>query len=372
MDREEAMARRVVAQQLDRERAERALTDADALDLGVQDTGRDAASWALANRGVPVAERVSLEQADELVLVWSLRGAPHYYRRADLQGVLDAVSPFDDADARKRTLNASKQLAAVGVDMLEGLGVVAEALREVVTTPMTKGDVSGALNARLPEPYLHWCNPCQATHVYEQPFRFAALFAGLELMPGTSPPVLRPVPGWRRPPGPGDPEQAPRRLGVIEGYLRLLGPATPADVAGFLEAPLTVVKQHWPVEAVETDVDGHRAWVLPGPPPRPVGPGLVRLLGSHDLYLQARDRERVVPDRARHKALWPVIGRPGAVLVGTEVVGTWRPRASGKTLNLVVDLWSRVPAATRTAIADEADRLAAHRGLGLGTVDLGG
>ena len=54
MKRTEALAYRIRAQQLDRAMTSRAFTEADILDFGVQDSGRDGASWALANRGVPV------------------------------------------------------------------------------------------------------------------------------------------------------------------------------------------------------------------------------------------------------------------------------------------------------------------------------
>ncbi len=63
MERTEALAYRIRAQQLDRAMAPRGLTDADILDFGVQDTGRDGASWALANRGVPVASAGELESS---------------------------------------------------------------------------------------------------------------------------------------------------------------------------------------------------------------------------------------------------------------------------------------------------------------------
>ncbi|MGO8610075.1 hypothetical protein ACC848_44805, partial [Rhizobium johnstonii] len=77
--------------------------------------------------------------------------------------------------------------------------------------------------------------------------RLAALRAGLELEPGTSPPVLRPVPGFA-PAAPSD------RLDVVRAYLRLLGPATPAQVAGYLDAALTDVQARWPADAVEVTV----------------------------------------------------------------------------------------------------------------------
>jgi hypothetical protein len=368
VDRYEALARRLAVQQLDRAPAPRPLTDADVLDLGVQDTGRDGASWALVNRGVPVESPAALAQSADLALVWTLRGAPHFYRRADLRGVLDATAPYDDADARKRTLDAHRPLTAAGIGMREGLGVVAAALREVVREPTVKGDVSGALNARLPAEYQRWCVPCQAQHVYEQPFRLSALAAGLELEPGTSPPVLRPVPGWDRPPGVGDPEQAPAHLRVIDAYLRLCGPSTPAATATFLEMPPALVKAHWPDAAEPVELEGAgkgTASALPGAPEPAATDGLVRLLGPFDLWLQARDREVVVPDTTRHKALWPTIGRAGAVLVGTEIAGTWRPKASGKRLTITVDAWDRVTPGVRTLVDEQAERLAAHRGVAL-------
>ena len=365
MDRYEALARRIAAQQLDRPVAERPVDDAAVLDLGVQDTGRDGASWALANRGVPVPGPQALVESPELALVWSLRGAPHHYRRTDLPGVLDATSPYSDADARKRTLDASRPLTAAGVGMLEAMGVVATTMREVVARPTVKGELSTALTERLPEPYLRWCHPCQATHVYEQTFRLSALAAGLELEPGTSPPVLRRIDGWEGAAALGDPERAPERLRVVDAYLRLCGPTTPAAAATFLDVPAAVVKGHWPAAASEVEVDGSRSWTLPDLPEPAATDGLVRLLGPFDLWLQARDRDLVVPDRTRHKGLWPTIGRPGAVLAGTDVVATWRPKASGRRLSVTVDAWDRLPTVDREWVGEQAERLAAHRGVAL-------
>ena len=52
--RADVLAYRIHAQQLDRpSSSRRGLTNAAIFDIGVQDTGRDGASWALVNRGVP-------------------------------------------------------------------------------------------------------------------------------------------------------------------------------------------------------------------------------------------------------------------------------------------------------------------------------
>jgi hypothetical protein len=359
LTREQVLSFRVHAQQLDR--AEGTVADTAVLDLGVQDTGTDGGPWALALRGVADVPEGAL------ALAWTLRGAPHLYRRADLPGVAAATAPFSDADAARRIVDAAKPLKAAGIPVLEALDTVAAAMRDVVREPTVKGDLSGALNARLPEPYQRFCRPCDAVHVYEQPFRLSALRAGLELEPGTSPPVLRPMPGF------APAAEVPAHLDVVRGYLRLLGPATPAHVAGYLEAPVTDVRAHWPADAVEVHVDGERRWLLDdeatrtaldAPPPH----GL-RLLGPFDLFLQGRDRGLLVADRPRAKELWPVLGRPGAVLVGADLAGTWRARKAGKRLTVTVAPWSAAPAG---ALAEQAERLAAFRGLTLAAVDVEG
>src|SRR4030095_12791816 len=94
MKRSEAMAYRIHAQQLDRAETCRRITDESVFDFGVQDTGRDGASWALANRGVPVREEAELEASPDVALAWTLRAAPHYYRRTDLPEILVATSPL--------------------------------------------------------------------------------------------------------------------------------------------------------------------------------------------------------------------------------------------------------------------------------------
>jgi hypothetical protein len=370
VDRAEAMAYRIHAQQLDREPADGPVTEAQIFDLGIQDTGRDGASWALANRGFPVASAAELEANPDVALVWTLRSAPHYYRRTDLPDVLTATSPFSEADATKRVFGAAAPLKSAGISTRDGLAEVAAQLRAVVTEPMVKGEVSTALSARLTEPYLRDCRPCNAVHSWEIPFRIGALHGGLELEPGTSPPVLRRIPGWpRRTPGPAtDPMAAPAHLQPIRSYLRLLGPATPQDIAAFLDAPVAEVKAHWPDDAVVVEVDGQRAWILGEVPEQPANE-LVKLLGGFDLFLQGKDRNRIVPDKTRHKTLWPTLGRPGAVLVGTDIVGTWRPKASGKKFTLRLELWSAVNDRVRQRIEAEAERLAGHRGLSLAGIE---
>jgi hypothetical protein len=176
--------------------------------------------------------------------------------------------------------------------------------------------------------------------------------------------VLRPVPGLAPAP------EVPPHLDVVRGYLRLLGPATPKLVAGYLDAPVKDVQARWPEDAVEVTVDGERRWLLAEDAARlddvPAATG-VALLGPFDLFLQARDRPLLVVEPARAKALWPALGRPGAVLAEGEVAGTWRPRKAGSSLTVTVELWRPV---TREAVTAAAERLAAFRGIALKAVQV--
>jgi len=355
--RAQVLGFRVRAQQLDRDAG--TLDDTAVLDLGVQDTGPDGALWALTLRGLAGPDPA------ELATVWTIRGAPHVYRRADLAFVATATAPFSDADAGKRIFDAARPLKAAGIGNLAALDTVAGAMRTIVREPMVKGAMSTRLTAVMTQPYLRFCLPCDATHVYEQPFRLAALRAGLELVPGTSPPVLRPIPGF----APAD--DVPARLDVVRAYLRLLGPATPRHVAGYLDAPVTDVKARWPEDAVEVSVDGETRWLLGQDVDRLDGPPVTtRLLGPFDLFLQARDRPLLVPDTARATELWRTLGRPGGVLRDGEIVGTWRARKTGSAVAVSIEAWTAVTPALRTAAGAQAERLAAFRGLRLASLDL--
>jgi hypothetical protein len=380
VSRADVLAARWHAQQLDRAPGTAASAgDVAVLDLGVQDTGPDGAAWALAVRGARALGPGTLPP--DLALAWTLRGAPHVYRRADLGDVAVATAPFSEADAAKRVFDASKPLRAAGLAVLDALRTEARLEREIVVEPTVKGDLSTRLTQRLPEPHLRWCRSCGATHSYEQTFRLAALQAGLELEPGTSPPVLRRVPGL-------DPSlygrlgtEAVPHHDVVRGYLRFFPAASVQDVAGFLDAPVKDVRAHWPDDAVRVEVadadPGARPaerWALVDDVERLRGAAaghhdvrprtdapVVRLVGPYDLYLQLRDRATLVPDAARAKDLWRVLGRPGAVLADGEVVGTWRPRASGRRLMVITDPWVPWDARLTDAVAAQAERLRAFR-----------
>jgi hypothetical protein len=197
--------------------------------------------------------------------------------------------------------------------------------------------------------------------------RSASLPAGVELEPGTNPPVLVPVSKWRVPKNPDTAALAT----VLDAYLRLLGPATLGDSAGYVEARKADAQRAWPDDLVDVSVDGRVAQL---PADRiddlraaPAAEG-VRLLGPFDPWMQARDRDLIVPEKAVQKALWPVLGRPGVVWVDGEVLGAWRTKTSGRKLTLTVEQFAPLPPPVWDAVEEEAERVAAVRGAAAVTV----
>ena len=360
LDRAQALAHRLRAQQLDGR--PRPLAEVAVLDLGVQDTGPDGGARALLLRGVAPEEVAG----PGLALAWTLRTAPHLHRRGDLAGVAGALEPRTDAEAAALIGSAAKPLQAAGTGALEGLEVVTAAVRAVVTAPTVKGEASGRVSARLDGPHLRDCPSCGTTHVHELSFRLGALRAGLELERGTSPPVMRPSEELAG--------GSTGTLDLVRAALHLLGPTTPQQVAAHLGTASTAVRARWPEDAVEVEVEGRSLQLLAADAERAAtgepAPRGTWLLDPYDPYLQAR--ELLVPDRARAKQLWPVLARPGAVVVDGEVVGTWRARRAGARLAVAVALWDGDVAAVRSAVQDQAERLAGSRGVPLDRVDVSG
>jgi hypothetical protein len=259
-----------------------------------------------------------------------------------------------------------------GVEVLTALQEVASTMRSIVRTPMEKGRVSRQLSDDLGDPYVRACRACQAVHSYEQPFRLAALQAGLVLQPGTSPPVLERVeglraPGYRRLAGDADPA-----FDVVRNHLRFFGPTTVADVAGYVDSPKREVQRHWPEDVEVVTVEGRERFVLAADVAAladpPSGDGTARLLGPFDPYLQLRDRDLLAPDAARRKDLWRTLGRPGAVVVDGEVLATWRPSTARDRLTVTLQPWRRFRTGERRAVEEQAERLAAFRGVVLADV----
>jgi len=172
---------------------------------------------------------------------------------------------------------------------------------------------------------------------------------------GARQPTVRTVPPPDMDPADAGMELARRYLHVMgpgdaEGFARWAGLYARSAVPTFdaLRPELTPVRtdvgDRWILTADEGDV---RADAQPAAP--------ARLLPSGDGYylFWGRDRELLVPEPDRRAALWTTRVWPGAVVVGGELVGTWR-RADEK---VTVGPWVALPARAREAVEQEAASL---------------
>jgi hypothetical protein len=356
VDRAQVMAYRVAALQLDR-RVRKRPADLAVLDLGVQDYTSDSTRVGLAARTTAKLDD------DRLLMVWAARGAPHLHRRDELPALAAALWPVSDADASARI--ASPQITEGAKLGIAAFTATAEAMRDVVTASMPRGEVSTQVSARIPSSLTYECRSCKARHISGALWQHAGLAGGVWVEARGSGATLAPIDAW-----PGVPTEASGTGGLVAAYLRLLGPATPADVASYLGTKATEIRTVWPDDLAEIEVDGRRTWLpesavaaLRSASPEPG----IRLVPPMDALLQARDRNVLVPVRDHQKEIWRALGNPGVLLVDGEIAGTWRARMAGRDrVDLTVTAFGKAPA--KAALDAEAQIVAAARGASSATV----
>lgn len=357
-DRAQVMAFRVAAHGLARRGQDRP-GDLDVLDLGVQEYTPGSLQVALAARTTAGFDD------DRLIMVWAARGAPHLHRRRDLPALVQQLWPLTDADAAARI--KSGQMPDAGKLGIEAFRVTAAAFREVLTHSMARGEVSTQVSKRVPKELTYECRSCRARHVGGNIWQHAGLAGGVEVESRGREATLAPIPG-----APPIPSANAGIADLIATYLRLLGPATAAEVAKYLGTATAEIRQVWPADLAEVTVGGKKRW-LPGAavkrfesPPEPEG---VRLLPSMDPLLQARDRDTLVPGRDRQKEVWRVLGNPGVVLADGEIVGVWRAKlAARKRVDLTVTPFGPLTRAQRAEIEEESAQVARARDVPAATV----
>ena len=160
------------------------------------------------------------------------------------------------------------------------------------------------------------------------------------------------------------PEVDPRdaRLELARRFLHIFGPTTAeafaqwAGINAQRGAAAFDDLRRW-LTPVRTPVGD--SWILTSDEPMlrtaPTPAAPARLLPSGDAYflLQGGDRELLVPDASFRRALWTPRVWPGAVLVGGEIVGTWRRAVATVT----IQTWRRLSRAARHTVEAEAESL---------------
>jgi hypothetical protein len=223
---------------------------------------------------------------------------------------------------------------------------------------------------RLPPELTPWCPSCKVDHANESVFRAAPLLGRLVLT-STAPVLLARAATWLGADAAGDPEDTQAEL--LRRYLHCYAPSSSGHFAEWAGITKTDAGQRWkqlasqlvPVEGdrkgfvLEEDLDRLRH------PPASEG---VRLLPAKDAFIQARDRDVLLPDPAHRKAVFTVIGGPGVVLHRALPVGTWRGAAKGKGYEVTVAPFAPLAAAVWAEIEVEAQRVARARGRQSATV----
>ena len=361
VDRAQAMAYRVAALGL-AERGDRRPADLPVLDLGVQEYSPGSQRVALAARTT-----AGLDD-DRLITVWAARGAPHLHRRADLPALVKQLWPVSDADATSRIQSGQiREGMRLGV---AAFTATAAAFREVVTDSMPRGVVSTEVSRRVPKSLTYYCRSCGAQHIAGNVWQHSGLAGGVQVESRGRDAMLGPIPD--APPQPTENEGVDE---LITTYLRLLGPATPAELGKYLGSTTAEMKRVWPSTGLaEVKVEGRKTW-LPESEVESLSDAEpssgVRLLPGMDPLLQARDRDLLVPDRPQQKEVWRVLGNPGVLLLDGEILGVWRAKMAGrKRVDLTVTSFVPLAPRLRKQIEAEAAEVARARDVPEATVTI--
>jgi hypothetical protein len=217
-------------------------------------------------------------------------------------------------------------------------------------------DLAARLHAFLGDGTMPYGEAGRALGVHPNALRYAAPTGTVLIRwEGARQPTI-----WTVSPPDVDPREA--RLELARRYLHVFGPTTPAAFAqwagiGPQEGRAAFDALGEALTPVRSPVGD--AWILSGDEgafrAASVSAAPARLLPSGDAFflLQGRDRELLVPNSDHQRALWTPRVWPGGLLVGGELVGTWR-----RTLGMVsIQTWRLFAAAERDAVVAEAESL---------------
>lgn len=137
---------------------------------------------------------------------------------------------------------------------------------------------------------------------------------------------------------------------LVRKYLHCYGPASVDTFVSWLGCSGKQGRRMWKTVSEEMEpvsMSGKKAFILSEDRARLFSPVSFEreliLLGSHDPYLDQRDRLILQPDKAFHKEIWKTVTNPGAILYRGEVIGVWTGKKKNKGLEVNMTLWSNSP-----------------------------
>jgi Winged helix DNA-binding domain len=295
--------------------------------------------------------REALEQERTLVKTWAMRGTLHLLAADDLPLYVAVLGPrWDDpGGAWLRGFGVTrKQYAAI----LEGVP------RTLGARPKTREQLADALGelggAKLREKLLSGWGA-----LLKPSARRGDLCFGPNR--GRNVTFVRPdrwLRGFRRL------DQVEGLREVVRRFLAAYGPATGDDFTrwlGFRGAEGKRMLRELGDELVEVEVAGQAAWLLADDLARLKGasaPKSVRLLPAFDPYVVGfRPRSLLVDPEHEARIFRPQAWFSPVVLVGGRAVGIWERERRSARVEVHVQPFGRLSAATRRALAAEADRL---------------
>ena len=274
------------------------------------------------------------------------------YKATLMRGTLHLVSArqFDHFRLASRF---PRHVWTTGPTQLAERGVDVDALREEILTaldvrPLKKPELERAFRHRIPNELPDWVAFSVVIYFainHHEDARFGH-FAGSRYR--------------RAPQAEADPADAMRA--VVTSYLSAFGPATRADVAGWLGRSVGTFAAALDALDLVTfqDEDGRKLIDLPDAPrPDASAPAPVRFLPKWDNLLLAYDRrERVLPETLRKT----VIRKNGDVLptflVDGMVAGAWDARLRGRAV-MNLEPFVSISARERREVEREAESLLA-------------
>lgn len=329
----------------------------------------------------------AIAEDQSLLTTWAMRGAPFVLPADDAAVFTTGVLPPTEEARLQLIRGVGPALDALGMGLDEAvaatraeigsvlagrrlaIGPLGQEIAPRVAATLTKGrrlqwEAEGpyAKGQPLGEAVVHFC-------IRMLTLEQVVCFAPRE---GNAAPFVLVEEWLHRPIPPMDAVRA--RAELVRRYLRCYGPSTRAHLAAWLGVRAGDAHDWWDLvrdELTEVDHDG-RAWLLTedvdalGRVAMPEG---VRMLPPGDAYTQLRDRDTIV-DRAHHRAVWKTVGAPGTVLVDGQIIGTWRPRKSGRTLTITVTPFAPLPSHAETRIRAEAETIGPLRGAATVVVDV--